>query len=285
MRTKLYPNVPAITAGQPFQIRLPVPGPTIDGLLLRAHTTKVGPALADITNIRVVVDGNTLYDYATAAVLDELNQWHGRDAASGAGSSASPFLIPIYFRRPEVTSFGALSEIYAERATSLRTKGVKSAWVELTVASDWTAASVECYAEESPFVDEAPGQIVRVKRFNHPGAASGDQNILHDIPRGKGATGIIAVHFKDADVSNVTVEESGFAVVSRVRKAVLHELASQNGRSAQSGYTHLDFCHNGNLNEVLLVHPQRDLRGLITLDNSGAFDYYVEYLTDLADGM
>lgn len=282
MRFKLLPNVTTVTSGQPAQVNLPVPGPTFDRVLLRWGCT-ASPGIAGMTNIRVVVDGNVIQEYADASVLDDINKYHGRDAVGGAGTVASPYDSVIYFRRPEISSSFGLSETAAERFTSLRTKNVKSAWIEFTI----TGAGAFCtaFSDEAPVKDaEESGYITRVKKFNY-NATAGDQDTLFNIPRGRGQAGIIAVHFKAADVTKITVKENGYSVVDAVTKEALQEFQDDDFKVPVAGYTVVDFCANGNLDEVLLVHPERDLRALTTKTAGASMDVYVEYLDRVGSGM
>lgn len=282
MRFKLLPNVTPVTSGQPAQVRLPVPGPTFDRILLRMGAT-ASPGLAAITNIRVVADGNVIQEYADATVLDSINQYHGRDAIGGAGTVASPYDVCIYFRRPEVASFLQLSEVAAERVTALRTRDIKSAWVEFTI----TGAGAFCtaFSDEEPVSEaEASGLITRVKKYTYNGVA-GDQETLFDIARGDGKAGIIAVHYKKADVTKITLKENGFSVLDSATKEALQDMQDGDGRVPVAGYTVVDFCSNGNLNEVLLISPQRDFRATATITAGAAYDVYVEYLDRIGSGM
>lgn len=291
MRKKAYTNVSAIVAGAPFQVRLPVPGPTIDKILLRMGNT-AGAALTDITNIKVVIGGNTVMEFANAGVIDSINQFLGRDAAGGAGTVASPREVCIYFSQPDISSALGMTEVAAERVTALRTGGVTTAYIEATIAG--AGAFCNAYGYELPTVgseDAYKGYQLRIKRFTYPGAAAGRQNILDNIPRGprlpdgKGGTNIMQVFLADADVSLVTLKENSYAVIDEMPKAALQVFQNQDGRVPVAGYTVLDFVSNGNLNEALAVHPDRTLEGTITLDNAGSFDAYVVYLDSLASGL
>jgi hypothetical protein len=283
MRFKSYPNVSQVVSGQPFQVRLPVPGPTIDRLLLLVGAT-AGPGLAAITNIRVMIDGNPIMEFATLADLDDLNRYHGRDAIAGAGTPASPYEACIYFRRPEISSFLGLKEVAAERVTSLRTRDIKNAWVEATI----TGAGAFCLAfgDEAPVSEAEPsGLITRIKRFPI-NAIAGDNEVLHDIPKGDGKTGLMQVHFQAADVTIVrSLKENGYAVIDGASKVALQEFQDQDGKVPVAGYTVIDFISNGNLDEVLMLSPTRELRGTIAKTAGAALPYYVEYLDRIGSGM
>lgn len=291
MRFKLLPNVTAVTPGQPCQVRLPVPGPTFDALQVRAFNT-AGAVLADVTNIKLVVDGNVIQEYPTAARLDDLNQYHGRPAASGAGTAADPLVLTIYCSRPELSSFQPkpgliLVESDAERVTALRTGDVRSAWIELTIAG--AGAGLTAFSAEAPIAAPEPmGLITRVKPFTYNPASTGDFETLYDLPRGKGSTGIIAVHLAKAanNINTVTVKEGGFIVFDSVTKAALQKFQSDYNKKPVAGYTVLDFLPNGNLNEVLLINPNRDIRATVNFPATAeAITATVEYLTTRDDGM
>lgn len=281
MRFKTLPNITTITSGQPAQIRLPV-GPTYDSIKLVLGAT-ADPGLTGVTNVKVVVDGNTIQEYADLGVLDSLNQYHGRDAVSGGGTVANPYIATIYFRRPEIASFLSLSEVDAERVTSLRTGKVGNAYVELTI----TGAGAFCtaFADEVPVnAPEAPGLITRVKRVPS-NLAAGAQNILQDMSRGDGSAGLIAVHIKASDVTAInSLKEGGYLVMDAVTKVALQSFQNDNGKVPVSGYTVIDLCANGNLNELLMMHPKRELLANIQKTAGGATDYYVEILDRLGSG-
>lgn len=283
MRLKSLPNVTTITSGQPAQVRLPLPGPTFDRILLVCGAT-ADPGLTGITNIKVVIDGNTVQEYADLGVLDSINQYHGRDAISGGGVVANPYIASIYFRRPEISQFLGLGELDAERVTSLRTKGVRSGWVEFTITG--AGAFLTAFSDEVPVSEpESPGLITRVKKYSY-NMAAGAQEILHDIARGTGKTGIIAVHIKASDVTAInSLKEAGYNVFDSVTKVAAQAFANQDAKVPVSGYTVIDLISNGNLNEILLIHPNRDLRANIQKTAGGATDVYVEYLDQLSSGL
>lgn len=282
MRFKTLPNISTITSGQPAQVRLPV-GPTYDSIKLILGAT-ADPGLTGVTNIKVVADGGTFMEFADLGVLDSLNQYHGRDAISGGGTVANPYIATIYFRRPEISSFLNLSEVDAERVTSFRTGNVGTAYVELTI----TGAGGFCtaFSDEVPVnAPEPSGLITRIKRVP-TNLAAGAQNILQDFARGDGKAGIIAVHIKASDVTAInSFKEGGYLVLDSVTKVALQSFQNDNAKVPVAGYTVVDFCANGNLNELLLIHPRRELLANIQKTAGGATDYYVEVLDRLGSGM
>lgn len=263
----VFRKLPAVDiAGSNITIKVPT-GPTYDGILLIPSGT--GATIARVENIRVLLNSKTVMEFATGTELDDINKYHGRDAADGTLLD-----LMLYFRRPEVQAFGKASTIDAERMTSLRTRNLSTFTIECTANASWTAPAMEAYALEAPFAGEDLGFLVKTKRYTYNPGASGDFE-MSDWAKGPR---IIAAHFKKSDVNRISIKTNGYAVIDNVSKDAIQAFQDQDGRVPVSGYTVADFCQNGNLDEALRTAGLTDLRATANLGSSGALPVIVEYL-------
>lgn len=269
-------NFGNVASGATTTVRLPV-GPTYDRIAMR-FLGGTGAGLANVTNVRLLANGKVIQEYADLSVLDDLNKYHGRDAAAGG----APFDACFYFRRPEIKSFTwngrQLTEIDAERITSLRTRNLDTLTMEFTPNGTYSGASpanTDIYTDEVPDVSEDFGLITKVKKFSYPFSGAGDFPTLFDIPRGPR---IMAIHYKTSLVTKVSLLANSVALMDNLSIGALQKFQDYDGKVPVAAYAVLDFIQNGNMDEALRTAALRDLRAIISVSGAITPDVYVEYL-------
>lgn len=266
-KTIKLPSVANVAAGSTMSLQIPR-GHVIDAVIL--EMTNI--TLAQLTNIELRIAGKPVMKFASGTEIDEINQFYGR------GASASGVLA-LWFMRPELMKHYVTDKagrvVPAGRLTSLGTSDIPT----LTLHADINAACVSpaCTARAlTSGVGQPLGLINKVKRFPYNSAVSGEVQV-DNIPR---VARIAAIHFKKADVDAVTIDVDSVEVFN-ASKTTAHEVAGYNGRTAQAGYTHVDFIQAGDITKALILAGVQDFRAKMDLGTSGAFDIIVEYLDGL----
>lgn len=281
MSKRKLPDVSNVAAGATATIRVPT-GPTYDRINLvvgaAAGAANLAALLAAFTAVRVLINGRVIQEYPSLTVLDDINSYHGRIAASGSGTQA---LISLHFRRPEVKSFGkdsdgisVLSEVQAERVTSIRTGDVDTFTVEMTAAPGLTTPTIQAFSEEADGIALPLGFMTKIRRHTYNPAGASDFEISDWTRGGR----LMAIHVQKADATVVTIKANNSAVIDAITKTVLQRMQVEEGRVPVAGYTVVDFIGNGDLDGALVTAGLRDLRTTLTLGSGGATNVFLEYL-------
>lgn len=282
MSKRKLPDVSNVGVSQTFTIRVPV-GPTYDRIMLEVGGA-TNYADTQFTALRVLLNGKVIQEFADLGKLDAINTYHGRVAASGSGTVASPKNFSIHFRRPELQAMGnngkgqsAFSTVGAERLTALRTGDLQTVTIEGTIGAIITVPFVRAYGIQADGPPEPLGFIVKIKRNTYNPAGSGDLEIS-DWSRGPR---YLAVHFDKSDVTAITHKVNGFAVIDSMPKTVLQREQSEEGRVPVSGLTVLDFAVNGDMDGALVTDGVQDMRTTLTLGSGGSLPAYIEMVSTL----
>jgi coat protein len=260
------PSVLNVAVGNTFILDVPVGGLTYEQIILDLGANITD---AEITNIRVKINGEEIQFYADGTTLEDLNDYYGRP-------NTATFLS-IFFSRPE------MADLKRERLTALGTLDIQTLTIEGDIDAGAAGATISAYA----LVSEPTklGSFTRVRRFPFNFAGSG-QVEMTGITFGPP---ILGMHFQKSDVSDVLIEDSSKAVV-RMPKLILNHIQEGYSRAPVTAlFTHVDFGLEGDPAQVLLtagrdkngVVRTRDLRIQPTLGSSGAINLIVEYLDTL----
>lgn len=253
-------NISPIANATSFTIQVPV-GRTLERLTFRMGGTFT---VANLLNLQVRIDGKVVQEYATGTVLDALNKFYG--FGDGAGELSFNFVRPWMKRQ--------LEDGYV---TGLGTTDVQS----LQITGDISGATAPTLTAYAIFSAPQPlGVLTKVRRLSVNAAAAGSVAV-DNIPRGPR---IMALHIQKADANNVDIQAESRRIMYG-SKTDLHSVAARHGRTAQTGFTHVDFMFSDRLDDALVTVVGNgqgarpiDLRAMLTLGSSGVFDIYTEYL-------
>lgn len=263
LRKKLE-NITQVAAGASVQINCPV-RPTYHMIGLEyANLT-----LAQMKNIRVEISGKVVQTYADGQELQDVNDYYNRHDGSADG------FLPLYFVRPE------FENTVLERMFAVGTMDVPTLAVQVDIDAAAVNPALSAFARVNP-KPEPLNTITKVKRFPRTFATAGQKEI-DSIIRGPR---IMALHLGKVDVSAVQMLANSTEIFpSGFTKERLEFEQQSYGRSPISArYTHLDFCLEGRIDEMLVTGGLQELRLLPTLDTQGDLDVLVEYF-DVWEGI
>ena len=255
------PSTDNVAAGSTMIQSMPVGGATYDRIALALTNI----SNAQITNIRVKINGREIWFFDSGTTLQLINDYYGRPSNAG--------YLDFYFNRPEMVN------LLQERLTGIGTVDVQTFTVEADIDGAVLNPAVEGLATLSD--PRKLGLITKVKRYPASYAVSG-QVENKDIVLGPR---IMAAHFIKADVNRVEIEQ-GSRVVFERDKADLEVDQEGYGRVPQTAsMTSVDFMLEGDHAQAMVTSENRNgvdrtigTRFLTTLGTSGAVPTYVEYL-------
>jgi len=85
--TRKAPSFEGVAAGQTATARLPI-GRTYEQLLIPYS----GATLTQLNELRIIANGEVIHRVTELTKLDSMNQFEGRAAANGTGSTCEPAL-------------------------------------------------------------------------------------------------------------------------------------------------------------------------------------------------
>lgn len=258
--TRRMPSFEGVAANQTATLRLPI-GFTYHQLYIAYGGTFT---LANMTEIRVVANGQTIMRLDSGAVLDDYNTYEGRVAASG--------ILCIDFDRYNLRTrageeFTALGTGFPNDPTPITTLSV-----EIDIA---TATGPTLSARAVQSVPRPLGLIKKLRTFTYAPGGAGDFEIS-DLPRGD-LINKIYFGFDANAISRVQVERDNFTVFDRDEP--LNDLIQNDGvRVAQADYYVYDPTENGNGSEGLVTQNVNDLRFILTASGALGLTVGVEYI-------
>lgn len=262
--TRKMPSFEGVAAGQTATVRLPVG--------LRYHKLLIpysGVTLAQMDEIRLIANGKTVQRIIGGEVLDSMNQFDGRNAASG--------VLTLDFER-----YGLRTRSGSEFTVIDTTREAKDPISTLSLEIDINGAAVSpvltaAKAIQSGAAANANPILKHVRVFGYDPAGSGDFEIS-DLPK-MGA--INRVFFKStAGINSIKLTRDGYDVFERT-KAENEAIQSDGVRVPQTNYSVVDFSEEGNGQDWLEVAGVQDLRFTLNMAAAGHIDVMVEYLNPL----
>lgn len=254
-------NISPVANAQSVTVTVPV-GRTLERVTFRLGGTNFDRA--DLTNIAVRVNGKVIHEYADGDVLHAINSWYGIGDAAGE--------LSINFIRPWMK----------RHADDAFVCGLGTADVQtVQITGDITGATAPTLTAYGVFSAPQPmGLISKVRRIS--ANAAGTVYQFDALPRGPR---IMAAHIKKTDANDVELLVESRRVVD-ASKTDLHNTALKLAeRTAQAGYTHVDFLLSDLLEDALVTVVGQgngarpaDIRMQLGLGTSGAFDVYAEML-------
>jgi len=262
--TKVMPSFEGVAAGQTATAKLPI-GLSYHNLLL----TYTGVTLAQMTEIRLVVNGKVRQRWVGADKLDIVNQFEGQAAAAGVLN------IPVGDRYGlktragiEFTKLGTGKTDDAAPITSLH--------VEIDIDAAATAPALSMIARQSD--PDYSGMVKHVREFNYNPSAAGEFDIA-DLPKGHVFNQLV---FKSANIDKIEIQRDGYTVFERT-KAENDKVQGDGVRIPQSGYFVVDFTEEGYGSEGLTTQGVHDLRVKLTMSAGGAVPLTLVSLAGIGD--
>jgi len=215
-----------------------------------------------VTRIEVLVDGHAVWNISMTNYVAWLKR-HGMTTQAG--------VLPIFFARPW--------EDFLElrRHAILGTADLQSLQLALTFASGVTINSFALSVLGG--ANERIGQFVGFTERPVTISAAGTHDI-EDLPSGMDYA-TMAVHFDFDTIEEIKVY-IGSTEVDTTSKDVRLNDDKRNGRTAQSGYTHLDFSRSGDIREVFPMQSRGVRLRITTSDAPGQKTMLHEYVQDFS---
>lgn len=226
-----------------------------------------------ITDIGVEIDGTNHMPFKDANVLQAINSYYGRADTDG--------YFTVHFNRPE------LHDLVQQRMFGLGTKGLDTLAITFEIA-DTAPADLKITARARKREGMDPGAIVKTRLFYFSSEAGPFEmdNIIKGAP-------IMAMHYykEEDDISQVNIDLNDYSWVKNALKVDLEDEQARFGRTPQTGFTHVDFCLEGDYTQALATkrstpeHVADDFRQVITLDTAGSGWVLVEYIDQAKNGV
>ena len=260
--TRRMPSWEGVVAGQTATLRLPI-GLTFEQL----WTEFTGVTLAQMDEIRVVANGQTIQQWDSGTVLDQFNQYEGRSAASG--------ILCLDFNR-----FGMRTQ-EQEEFTALGTgrpddpSPITTLQVEIDINAGAAASTMASRAVQS--IPRALGLFKKVRKFTYSPTGALDFEIA-DLPKGDVINQISFVPSAN-DITRLRVERDTFVVFDREDQ--LNERIQADGvrvpQVAANQFVY-DPTENGVGTEGLLTAGVNDLRFILTMSGAATVGVQCVYI-------
>ncbi len=262
--TRKMPSFEGVAAGQTATCRLPI-GLTYNQLVL-AYS---GVTLAQMDEMRLIANGKTIQRWVGGSKLDAVNQFDGRNAASGVLTLD----LERYGLRTragsELTAIG--TGIKSKNGPTITTLSLEIDINAAAVAPVLSAKAVQSEPREA-------GILKHVRTFGYDPAAAGEFEIS-DLPR----LGMInRIIFASANINSVRLQRDGYTAFER-DTAENEAIQADGVRVPQTGYWVVDWSEAGNGQDALAVAGVKDLRFTLDMAASGHVDAIVEYLAPLSN--
>lgn len=266
----LMPSLQNVVAGSTATLNCPV-GKTYERFVLSYAGTNMTQAnLQMLKNIQLIINGKTVMTWATAADIESINKFYGRQANAGQ--------LVIYLNRTE------LADPAQNRITGLGTSDVKTLSLTMDLDAALAGAVAPTITASAILSEPQPlGLFCKLKKFVFNSSVTGQIEIA-DLPRGPR---IMAVHLLKAtagvtDISDIEFEIDSLKIVKGSRQ-VIEELQKEQGFVPQSAVgTSWSFNVDKDIFQALVTETAKDMRIRPTLLNAGAITAYVEYLDGFA---
>ena len=263
--TRRMPGWEGVVAGQTATLRLPI-GLTFEQL----WTEFTGVTLAQMDEIRVVANGQTIQQWDTGTILDGFNQFEGRSAASG--------ILCIDFNR-----FGMRTQ-ESEEFTSIGTgqpgdpSPVTTFQVEIDINAGAGASTMASRAVQS--VPKALGLFKKVRKFTYSPTGAIDFEIA-DLPKGDVLNQISFIPSAN-DITRMQIQRDTFTVFDREDQ--LNERIQIDGIRVPNVASNIfvyDPTENGIGTEGLITAGVNDLRFILSMSGAATLNVQAVYIGGL----
>lgn len=228
------PSPEGVGAGQTATFKLP-----IGKMYHELQLSYTGVTLAEMTEIRVMVNGKVIHRYS-ATERNTINMFDGRLTAGG--------ILVIPFERYN------LKTLVAERETALNTGSMNAQGVgitQLTVEIDLDAGIItspvlSMNATQSTRKEGGAGTVLHCVKHSYSVAGAGNFEIS-DLPRGQQTSiALNRIFFIPSanDITEMKIERNQYNIFQRTK--ALNERIQRNGvRTPQVGVVAIDKSENG----------------------------------------
>ena len=277
---KKLPSFSNVSAGNTATLELPL-GLTYD----KIHINFSGLTLAQMKNLRVVVNGKAIREYKDAQALQDENKYYGRNV--------SATVVDLCFNRdemktlPEARSFGlgTSSAPYpvknADGSVQMVTPpAISNVTISMEIDGAAASPSLTAYAILS---NPAPiGFITKVK--NYPFIIGAGVTEYDRIVRPETAR-IAAIHLVTAATIEKVELEMDSIVMSDMPKTIIEKIQVDNKRAPQAGRTALDFVLEGDMLQALPMKGVQDLRARVYAADGTASGTPATLVVEYFDGL
>lgn len=276
-QTKRLAQVEGVAENSTATIRLPR-GWTYFGVVLTL--AEVTPT--EITEARLIANGDVIQRLSGLNELDAINQYQGRAAwhATNHPQIIWDFGRPNLLVRPnrEVTAIGtgAPPGPGAPKAPGTDPRPISSLSIELDIGATASANPPAISARALQGGPSPSGLILRRDRFTYAPSAAGRFDIS-DLPR-KGPINRVFFWDSAAAINELRVERDGLVVYER-NKAENDAIQADGEVIPQAGLFVMDPTELGYGSDSLEIAGVQDLRFILTMAGAGALPVTVEYLT------
>ncbi|WP_333609156.1 major capsid protein P2 [Arsukibacterium sp.] len=241
-------NIENVLAGRRATVRLPL-GPTYD----KIHFKLTNVTAAQLTNFKLELSGILVSDFASAALMQSIDQYLGRTIESG--------YFTWHFNEDDV-----LAELSDGRFFGLATRGLSSATISFDIAAGVTDPNIEIFVERSePF--PAVGQWIRKLRsypIQQAAAAFTETTTLPLTrnPQIPGPGGVMIdqpvyaarYYVQKSDIGDVEFKVDSVTFF-KLPKAVNEYMQRRYKRVPQAGFNVLDFTLQGDMKQAFPLLP------------------------------
>lgn len=260
-------DISGVAAGQTAIIKLPI-GFTYHGVLIPFS----GVTLAQMDEIRLVVNGDVLQRWVTGTRLDSVNQF---DQQTAAGA-----ILRLDFERRGLMTRQAIEHTVLGTGWNSTAAGrqqpdprpVTSAQIEIDINSAATAPAIS-YVIARRSAPQPSGDLLRVIRKPYSAGGAGDF-VISDLPIYGGI--INRIHFVSASITAVKLELDNQTVFERTETENTRIQTDLDRRTPQSGVYTVDFSEAGYGGDFLDVRAFQDVRWTVTMSAGGAINCEVE---------
>jgi hypothetical protein len=258
--TKKMPSFDGVAAGQTATAKLPI------GLSYHLlQLTYSGATLAQLNEVRLLINGAVHQRWVEATLLDLVNQFDAASAAAGV------LMIPVGDR------FGLLTRAGIE-FTKLGTgvlddpNPITSLSLEIDIDAAAVAPVLTLHALQSD--PDYSGRVKHIQRRVYNPAAAGEFQISDINVQGR-EIGRIIIDESAITLSAAVVEKNGFIAFDRT-SAVNEKLQTDGVRVPQAGLWVIDWAEQGYGTEAIDTVDAQDLRLRLTVSGAGALPVIIE---------
>jgi hypothetical protein len=266
--TRRMPSFEGVAAGQTATARL-TRGLRFHALLIPYS----GMTLAQMDEIRIIANGKVIQRLIGGDILDSMNQFDGRNAASG--------VLTIDFERYGLrTRAGAeLTVIDTTKKPENDPTAINTLSIEIDInASAAAPAFGTIKAKQSGAAVNSNPLLKHVRVFGKDPTGAGEYEIS-DLPK-MGAINRIMFYSPSAVINSIKLLRDGYEVFDRT-KAENEAVQADGVRVPQANFYVIDFSEEGNGDDYLPVKDAQELQIKLDMAGAGHVDAIVEYIDTL----
>lgn len=270
MAKKIIPSnsLDQVGAGNVAKLKLDI-GPTYEKINFEVTSAAGGLDVTDIESIKVVMNGDTRIEFLTLQDLIDINAFYKRSADTVSANRIN-FMLNFFS-----SQFEALGDALA---TGIGTADLSSLVIEIKIAAG-APADIKIEADLFIETDRQPvGVFLAYRNFSVSSVVAGDVQI-RDLPI-NGAV-YTSLHLRKSDITKVKLLVDQVEVIN-AKKTSLERFQLDNWKQPRlpisARFTHVDFVHYGNSNNVLNTNQIQSMNLTATFGTAGALNVLAETL-------